>query len=214
MKTSVIITAGGTSSRYGNTNKLLEKINGKFVIEHTVDKFLALDEISQIIICAHVSIIKDLQGIFDNPKITVIEGGFTRQASVYNGLKACDCDYVLIHDGARPMVSTEIIKKAIKNVQTQDALTVAVKCTDTIKQVKDGIIEKTLDRSVLYNTQTPQAFKYNLILNAHNILQGQNFTDDAGMIEKMGNPIHILEGDYSNLKITTQADLAVLKSYL
>lgn len=214
MKISAIITAGGTSSRYGKTNKLLEKINNKFVIQYTIEKFLEVEQIHQIVICANPSILNDLEEIFNHPKIIVIKGGITRQDSVYNGLKICDCDYVIIHDGARPLISSTTITKAIENVQIQKALTVAVKCTDTIKQVKDGVIEATLDRSVLYNTQTPQAFKYDLIKSAHELLKGKNFTDDAGMIEKWGSPVYILEGDYSNIKITTQADLAVLKVYL
>ena len=101
-KFSLIITAGGTSSRYGNTNKLLEKINDKTVIEETVTKFIDFDEIDEIIISANVSIIPILQEMFNNSKIKIIEGGNTRQKSVYNALQVVKNEYVLIHDGARP----------------------------------------------------------------------------------------------------------------
>lgn len=217
MKFSAIITAGGTSSRFGNTNKLLEKVHSKEVIVHTVDSFLAVQEINDIIICANVSIMEILKEIFNGQdKIRIIEGGKTRQESVFNGLKECkDCDYVLIHDGARPMITPEIINKAILIVQDKKALTVATKTTDTIKQVDENLkIIKTIDRNSLWNTQTPQAFEYKLILEAHKKLQGLDFSDDAGMLESLGEDVYILEGDYKNIKITTQSDIELAKAYL
>jgi len=139
-----------------------------------------------------------LESIFKGQeKIRIIEGGKTRQQSVYNALNACEnCDFVLIHDGARPMITSEVIKKAILMVQDKKALTVAAKTIDTIKQVDENLkIIKTIDRSNLYNTQTPQAFEYNLIKEAHQKLEGQNFTDDAGMLEFLGFDVYILQSD-------------------
>lgn len=217
MKFSAIITAGGTSSRYGNSNKLLEKVHSKEVITHTVEAFLNVEEISEIIICANASIIEILGEIFKSQnKIRIIEGGKTRQESVFNGLKECnDCDYVLIHDGARPMITPEVINKAILMVQDKKALTVAAKTIDTIKQVDENLkIIKTIDRSSLWNTQTPQAFEYRIIFDAHEKLQGSDFSDDAGMLESMGQDVYILEGDYKNIKITTQSDIELAKVYL
>lgn len=216
MKIYAIITAGGTSSRFGKTNKLLEKINGKEVIKYTVEKFL-ISEISQIIICANKSIIPILEEFFkDNEKIQIIEGGKTRQESVFNGITAMkDCDYVLIHDGARPIISQEIIQNTIKNVIKNKAVSVMTKTIDTIKEVdEDGKIIKTIDRTKLYNTQTPQAFEYKLIKTVHQKLANQNFTDDAGMVEAYGVDVFAVEGDYKNIKITTQADLTLAKVYL
>ena len=214
MKINAIIPAGGTSSRFGNTNKLLEKINGKEVIRYTVEAFEA-SNVDEIIICANISIMDELKKIFsDSKKVKIIEGGQTRQASVYNGLKASVCDYVLIHDGARPMITTDLINSAIDMVKDKKALTVATKAIDTIKEVVDGKIIRTIDRSKLYNTQTPQAFEYNLIINAHQKLIGQNFTDDAGMLEELGYDVYILNGSYKNIKITTQNDIDIAKVYL
>ena len=157
----------------------------------------------------------ELKKIFaDIKKVKIIEGGQTRQASVYNGLKASVCDYVLIHDGARPMITTDLINSAIDMVKDKKALTVATKTIDTIKEVVDGKIIRTIDRSKLYNTQTPQAFEYNLIMNAHQKLIGQNFTDDAGMLEELGYDVYILNGSYKNIKITTQNDIDIAKIYL
>ena len=213
-KINAIIPAGGRSSRFGNKNKLLEKINGKEVIKYTVDAF-ANSDVDEIIICANISIIEYLQDIFkDYPKVKIIEGGSSRQASVYNGLQYSACDYVLIHDGARPMITTDLINSAIEMVKSKKALTVATKTIDTIKEVVDGKIIRTIDRSKLYNTQTPQAFDYNLIKSAHKKMLGQNFTDDAGMLEELGVDVFILNGSYKNIKITTQNDIDIARVYL
>ena len=214
IKTNAIIPAGGTSSRFGNKNKLLEKVNGKEVIKHTIDAF-EKSNIDEIIICANISIMDTLKNLFvDYPKVIVIEGGASRQESVFNGLQVCECDYVLIHDAARPMISTDLINQTIEMVKDRKAITVATKTIDTIKEVVDGKIIQTIDRSKLYNTQTPQAFEYALIRNAHEKLIGQNFTDDAGMLEKLGFDVYIINGSYKNIKITTQNDIDVAKIYL
>lgn len=213
-KVNAIIPAGGTSSRFGNKNKLLEKIYGKEVIKYTIDAF-ENSNVDEIIICANINIIDELKEIFKNsPKVRIIEGGATRQESVFNGLNASECDYVLIHDGARPMISTDLVNSAVEEVKTKKALTVATKTIDTIKEVIDGKIIRTIDRAKLYNTQTPQAFEYNLIKEAHKKLYGQNFTDDAGMLEELGETVYILNGSYKNIKITTQNDIDIAKIYL
>lgn len=213
-KVNAIIPAGGTSSRFGNKNKLLEKIYDKEVIRYTIEAF-EKSEVDEIIICANINIIEELKEIFKNSqKVKIIEGGATRQESVFNGIKASECDYVLIHDGARPMISTDLINSAIEEVKTKKALTVATKTIDTIKEVIDGKIIRTIDRAKLYNTQTPQAFEYNLIKNAHMKLYGQNYTDDAGMLEELGETVYILNGSYKNIKITTQNDIDIAKIYL
>lgn len=211
MKTTAIITAGGISSRFGTGNKLLEKIYGKEVIKYTIEAFEKAD-VDEIIISANKSIIPELSSMF-NHKIT--EGGSTRQASVYNGLKAAgQCDFVLIHDGARPVITPEIINRTIDLVKEKNAVSVMTKTIDTIKEVQDGKIIKTIDRSKLYNTQTPQGFRYDLIMSAHEKLQGQNFTDDAGMLEALGYDVYIVDGSYKNIKITTRSDVELAKIFL
>ena len=213
-KINAIIQAGGTYERVGTKNKLREKINGIEVIRYTVKAF-ENSNVDEIIICANPTIIDELNRIFkDSPKVRIIEGGSTRQASVYNGLKAGECDYVLIHDGARPMISTDLVNQTIEMVKDKKALTVATKTIDTIKEVVDGKIIRTIDRAKLYNTQTPQAFSYHLIKKAHDKLYGQNFTDDAGMLEELGEDVYILNGSYKNIKITTQNDIDIAKIYL
>ena len=214
MKINAIITAGGTSSRFGNKNKLLEKVYGKEIIKYTIDAF-ETSNVDEIVVCSHVSIMDELKQLFkDYPKVVFTEGGSTRQQSVYNGLKFSNCDYVIIHDGARPMITTDMINHCIEMVKDMKALTVATKTIDTIKEVENGKIIRTIDRSKLYNTQTPQAFEYKIIKNAHDTLKDQNFTDDAGMLEALGETVYILDGSYKNIKITTQFDIETAKIFL
>lgn len=214
MKVNAIITAGGTSSRFGNKNKLLEKVYEKEIIRYTIDAF-ENSNVDEIIICSHISILNELKEIFkDYKKVRFTEGGATRQQSVYNGLNAGLCDYVIIHDGARPMISMDIINNCIEMVKDMRALTVATKTIDTIKEVENGKIVKTIDRAKLYNTQTPQAFEYDLIKSAHEKLKDKNFTDDAGMLEELGETVYILDGTYKNIKITTQIDIETAKIFL
>lgn len=214
-KFSLIITAGGTSSRYGNTNKLLEKINDKTVIEETVTKFIDFDEINEIIISANISIIPTLQEMFNNSKIKIIEGGNTRQKSVYNALQVVKNEYVLIHDGARPLIRKDTIAYVLEAVVDKNAVTVMTKTTDTIKEVDtDGRIIRTIDRSKLYNTQTPQAFRTDIIKQAHEKLKDGNFTDDCSMLEELGIPVYIVNGSYTNIKITIKSDLDFAKLYI
>ncbi len=214
-KFSVIIPAGGTSSRYGNTNKLLEKIKDKTVIEETVSKFVDFDEITEIIIPANASITDELKELLTNPKINIIEGGNTRQKSVYNALQVVKNAYVLIHDGARPLIRKDTIDYVLKAVLDKQAVSVMTKTTDTIKEVdKEGRIIRTIDRSKLYNTQTPQAFKTSIIKEAHDKLRDGNFTDDSSMLEYLGVPVYIVNGSYTNIKITIKSDLDFARLYI
>lgn len=214
-KFSLIITAGGTSSRYGNTNKLLEKINDKTVIEETVSKFVDFDEIDEIIISANNSIIEILSELLKSPKIKIIEGGSTRQKSVYNALQVLKNEYVLIHDGARPLIRKDTIAYVLEAVLDKDAVTVMTKTTDTIKEVDStGRIIRTIDRAKLYNTQTPQAFKTSIIKEAHEKLKDGNYTDDCSMLEALDIPVYIVNGSYTNIKITIKSDLDFAKLYV
>lgn len=213
MKISVIITAGGSSSRYGNKNKLLEIIKGKTILEHTVQVFLNRDDVDEIIIPAHKDLIPDLK--FKSDKIKIIEGGKVRQESVYFGLLACSKpDYVMIHDGARPLIKDKDIDLCLRKAIETGASIVASKVVDTMKTVDEtGKITSTVPRDNMYAVQTPQIFKYDLILNAHEKLKGQSFTDDALLLEQLNIPVYVTEGDRTNIKITHKEDLDLIKTY-
>ncbi len=212
---SVVITAGGTSSRFKGENKLLCKIEGKTVIEICVQKFLNIDIIDEIIICANLSIIDELKQLFASfSTVKIIEGGKSRQESVFNGLLECSSpEYVIIHDGARPFISEKTILDCLDNAKKSGASIVAVKTIDTIKIVdENGFIVSTPNRNTLWNAQTPQIFKYDLILGLHEKYKDRDFTDDSLLFEEAGIPVVITVGEYSNFKITTIQDMEKIKN--
>lgn len=217
MITKAIIPAGGSSSRYKGNNKLLEILNDKPVIMRSIEAIKAIKDIQEIIIPSSeelIPILTELTNSMDNIKI--VKGGKCRQESVYNALKECgECDFVVIHDGARPLINPEIIKRCLSVAHFKKAAIVAVKAIDTIKKVdQDNKIIETPDRTYLWNVQTPQIFDYNLIFDAHKKLEGKNFSDDAGMLESLGEDVYVVEGEYTNFKITTKTDLTLAQLYL
>ena len=163
-------------------------------------------------------------GFYKVKKIVV--GGDARYNSVFNGLLAAEgSDYVLIHDGARPLVDAALISRCIETVQKEKACVAAVPVKDTIKEIStDGTVEQTIDRSKLYAIQTPQCFDYPLILNAYSRLFRQaavgqmgldGITDDASVAELMTEqPVKLVQGDYRNLKVTTPEDIVVAEALL
>ena len=206
----VIITAGGSSTRFQGKNKLLYEINHKPVILYSADLFSSLDFVREIVISSNKSIIPQLKELFaDYKKIKITEGGNTRQQSVFNGLKACDNpDYVIIHDGARPFVTKEIVINCLEKAKKTNAAIAAVRSIDTVKVVDEtGKITDTPLRNTFWNAQTPQIFKYDLIYSLHKKYQGENYTDDARLFEKEGLPVFVVESEYSNYKITTLNDV-------
>ena len=212
---SLIITAGGTSSRYGNKNKLVEIIKGRTVIEHTINAFLAFENITEIVIPTNKAIRAEFEHLLTDNRIKLVDGGETRQKSVCNALEFVTNKYVIIHDGARPLVKEGLISLVMDSVIEHSAVSVMTKTTDTIKEVDDtGKIIQTIDRSRLYNTQTPQAFETKIIKTAHRELKDNNFTDDSSMLEKLGIPVYIVIGSYTNIKITTKSDLDFAKLYI
>lgn len=220
-KIALLITAGGSSVRFGR-NKLLEKVCGKPIILHTIEAFTDI-KVSEIVITVSSELKIALeQMILENKllqklNIKLVLGGETRQASVFNGLRALNKDtgFVIIHDGARPLIKKETIEKCIEKAKQTQAAIVAVKAIDTVKVVTaDGLIISTPNRETLRYVQTPQIFDYNLILNAHKKLTGENFSDDAGLLEHLGIPVYITEGEYTNIKVTTRSDIQILENYL
>jgi len=150
----------------------------------------------------------------------IVAGGAERQHSVMNGLKAAarvgDDDVVLIHDGVRPFVSERILARAVEVARVHDGALVAVPVKDTIKVVMDGIVRATPAREELWQAQTPQAFRYSVIMAAHEIAAAERYlgTDDAALVEWMGKEVHIVMGDYRNIKITTPEDLVLAEAFL
>lgn len=213
MKTALIITAGGSSRRYGK-NKLIEKVLGKEVILHTLEAFSGF-EFSQIVITSSEELKKYLEPVLPM-SVKLVLGGKTRQESVFNGLKAlAPCDFVAIHDGARPLADKETIKNCLEKAYETKAAIVAVRAVDTIKIAdENGLIIETPDRKRLWSVQTPQVFEYKLILDAHKKLEGGDFSDDAGLLEFLGEKVYVSEGKYTNIKITTPSDIKLMNEFL
>jgi 2-C-methyl-D-erythritol 4-phosphate cytidylyltransferase len=218
-----IILAGGYSKRMKlNVPKQMLKIDGKPLIAHTLDVFQGCRAINSIILVAHKRLISQCSDLIKKGGYKKVEqivaGGKTRQQSVFNALKKVkDCDYVLIHDGVRPFVSRKVILELLKAVKRSGAVTCAVGAIDTIADAKAGFIHTTLTRGNLWHIQTPQAFSFNLILNAHLRARAKkilNAGDDTQLALKFGNKVEIVKGSYQNLKITTPFDLCLAKLIL
>ena len=178
--------------------------------------------VDSIIIVAHSQKLDDIKKLvkkFRFKKVAdVIAGGETRSDSVSRGLKALDKDteIVLIHDGARPLVTTKTIDEAINCCHNEQAVVTAVPVKPTIKRVdsKKLIVKETLNREDLWEVQTPQVFKKDILLRAHEEGRGTNPTDDAALVEQLGVKVKILMGDYKNIKVTTKEDLIVAEAFL
>ena len=216
MITAVIVAAGmGTRMNLGY-NKQFLKILNKEVIAYTIEAFENTKEVDNIVLVSskdEINLFKDIISKYDFKKvIKIVEGGSSRQESVYNGLLQCEkCDIVLIHDGARPFIRENIIKESIKEVKVKNSVAVGVKVKDTVIKVCKMEYTSTLNREELYCVQTPQVFKYELILKAHeNALEkGYIGTDDTSLIEFLGEKVYIVNGDYFNIKITTKEDIYI-----
>lgn len=209
----VIIAAGGRGERFKDPKgKQLALLDGKPVLSYSVSAFR--DIASQIIIVVDENILINAKKIFSQDK--VVAGGKERSESVKNGLKevSSKSEIILVHDGARPLVTRDIIKSVIDKTEKEGAAVPAVLVKDTIKLAdKNDFVDKTLDRSFIWAVQTPQGFRADIIRNAYNQdIKGS--TDDAFLVEKMGGKIKIVEGRYSNIKITTPEDLVLAKEIL
>lgn len=194
------------------------------ILVHCLQSFASHPAVDEIIIVAPAEQLDfcrwDIVHAYSIDKVSaVVRGGAQRQDSVRNGLRACQCsadDIILIHDGVRPLVDPQTIDRVIAGVLEHDACIAAVPAKDTLKVVRDGLIESTPERSSMWAAQTPQGFRCNLIVNAHEqaLAHGFSATDDASVLEWYGHTVAITEGSYTNLKITTPEDLVLAQVLL
>lgn len=221
---SAIIPAAGQGTRMKTTvNKQYLSLKGKTILSYTLDVFEKcplVDEIVVVINANEVEVFrKKVLHRGHYKKIRVVFGGKTRQESVYNGLMALNpkCDLVMIHDGARPLVGESLLIKCIYETLKYNATIVAVPAKNTIKVVNsEGIVQSTPDRKKLFEVQTPQTFKLPLILEAHKKAAEDGFlgTDDASLLERLGEKVKIIRGHYNNIKITTPEDLMIASAMI
>lgn len=212
---SAIVLAAGSGRRLKlSVSKPLVKICGKPAIIYSLELFNRHPDIDEIIVVASAqnkaAIARAIRKCsFKKIKVLCL-GGKRRQDSVFNGLKAVSkkSDWVLIHDSARPFVGKKLISEVITAAKKTGAAILGVPVKATIKSVKKGsLVDKTVDRSNLWEIQTPQVFKKELIFEAYHRFHKANFTDDASLVEKLGKHIKIVMGSYENIKITTKEDL-------
>lgn len=220
-KITAIILAAGNSSRYGqNKNKNLEQINNKTILEYSLAEFNKNNNISDIIITCKKSELDDINKIIYKSRslkpIKTVIGGSTRQESVYNSINSTNSDIVIIHDGARPMIKQNYINSSIDEMNNFKGVTIGVKSKDTIKIAdQSGIIKSTTNRNNTWIIQTPQTFDRLTLLKAHEAFKNDDtITDDCMVLEKFGEPVKIIPGDYTNIKLTTYDDLSIVNGFL
>lgn len=211
MKYSAIIVAAGKGTRTNlEYNKVFYPMNDTTVIQHTVQPFIDDADCEAIIMVISKHEEAMFQQHLQHHKIQYVKGGNTRQESSYNGLQVVTSEYVMIHDGARPFIQIEQLNALKQALLQDDAALLMVPVIDTIKEVKDGYVIHTPNRNNYQCAQTPQAFKTELIKACHEQarLSTNMASDDAMLIETYAKtPIKVVEGSYTNIKVTTPKDL-------
>ena len=219
MKITAIIPAAGDGERFGE-KKQLKLLNGRPLIFHTIQPFVKSELINEIIVVVPKDNVnqlsRDFKSSITSKKIEVVEGGETRQQSVYNGLRISDEESKLIcvHDGVRPFLTLALIEKVIKASMEHDGAILAVPSTDTIKKVMGDQILETLPRETIWRAQTPQVFSKPALKEAIQIAVDEKLegTDEASILEKIGYQIGFVESSSLNIKITTKEDWIFAKA--
>ncbi len=198
-------------------DKIMTTICGLPTILHSVNAFLRTGIFETMTVVANTHNISKLEHLMSSPeyhRVQVILGGIRRQDSVKNALATIDAiDYVVIHDGARPCVSSDLIGRAVKATQNSDAAIPVLPVTDTIKIVREFKVVSNVDRSNLFSTQTPQVFKYSSIAKFHKIFT-DDVTDDSSLVEISGGDVSTFAGDPENIKITNPIDIEIAETIL
>lgn len=219
---TALIAAAGSSTRYGGENKLLQPLDGIPVLARTLLAIDSAQSIDEIIIAAREDELlayAELCRTFGiRKRVKVVPGGKTRTESVLRAALEAppETELLAVQDGARPLVTPELIDEVVSAAQRYHAAAPAVPVTDTIKVARDGIVESTPDRSTLFAVQTPQVFDAELLKAAlQDALRADAaLTDDCSAVERFGKEVHLTAGDRENIKITTPIDLSIAESIL
>lgn len=215
-----VIVAAGSASRMGGIDKVMAKLRGEPMILRTVRSFQNCDAISEIVVVTREDLILPITGLCKGlSKVTaVVAGGKSRQESVHLGLNALSdkVKLVAVHDGARPLITWQVIDRTVRAANTYGAAAPAVPVKDTIKIVQGGVVKETPDRAALFAVQTPQVFDFDLLRGALKKAEqdGAKLTDDCSAVERMGMSVKIVEGDERNIKVTTPVDLKIAEMLL
>ena len=209
MKYQAIVLAAGNSSRSNlNYNKNLYKIDNQPIIHYSTMNFLNDKDCSKVIIVCKENELSTISSIFNNEnKIVFALGGNTRQESVKNGLSLVDEKYVLVHDGARPHFSNDLLEKLKEKVVEHNSVIPVISINDTIKVIKDNKVVKTLNRDEIKRVQTPQAFDTYILKKAHDLASNNMYSDDSAMLEEILQiSTYVVDGEVKNIKYTNPED--------
>ena len=217
LSVGIIIVCAGRGRRLQNQAKAFLRVAGKPVLYYSLKAFLAREEVREIVLVLRKEHFGQAQAVARTLKaprtrIVCVEGGKERQDSVYHGLKALDpqLEYVLVHDGARPFVSQEVIGRVVGALEKYPAVVCGLRARDTLKTVnpRDEVVA-TVDRKNFVAVQTPQGFRRNILMKAYRDYTGGVFFDDAQVVESCGTRVRVVEGDIRNFKITYPDDVAL-----
>lgn len=221
---SAIIVAAGSSRRMQGQDKLWMPLAGRLTLARAIDVFDASPLIDRIVLVLNAERASDAEQLCRQEgwqKIaSIVAGGQRRQDSVRLGLDALarihpQCQWVMIHDGARPLVTSTMLEEGLQVAMQHQAAVAAVPVKDTIKHIEDGFVTATIDRSRHVAIQTPQIFSFPLIHSAHHTPEArEDMTDDAALLERLGHRVAIFPGSYSNIKITTLEDVQIAEAFL
>jgi 2-C-methyl-D-erythritol 4-phosphate cytidylyltransferase len=202
----------------GGLDKVFAPLGGKLVLAHVLNAFETCNSVAQIVVVVSKENLERCRKLIAeeglSKSIEVCAGGRRRQDSVAAGLSQLkNCQWVVIHDGARPLVTRDLIERGLKAAQETGAAVAAIPVTDTIKVAGgDRIVHQTPPRQNLWAVQTPQVFRYNLISEAYHKAEGE-VTDDASLVEQLGHKVKLYMGAYDNIKITTPDDLLIAEAW-
>ncbi len=219
---SVVIVAAGQSMRMQGTDKIFTMLDGRPVIAHTISVFQFCAMVREIVVVTRDDLLQPITDLcrtmgYDKVR-AVVPGGATRVHSVMNGLSSVGKKdgLVAIHDGARPLISAEVIEETIRQASKTHAAAPAVAVKDTIKVAENRVVKETQDRSTLYAVQTPQIFDFDLLRGALQkaLQEGTGITDDCSAVEALGMHVFLTEGSEENIKITTPMDLILAEAIL
>ena len=217
-RNSAVVVAAGKSTRMLGTDKIFLNLGGLPLVCHSIEAFEKcgmFDEIIVVVSDDNIDMASDIFLRMNYKNVRIIGGGNRRQDSVKKGLSAiATCEYVAIHDGARPFLTNRLLRNGLEAVKKTGAAVPVVKIHDTVKNISNhGTIGSTLNRDCLRLVQTPQFFGYDLIMRAHEeIIEDSN--DDSFMVEKLGSEVAFFEGDHRNIKVTIQNDVSLMESIM
>lgn len=218
-RVGAVIAAGGSSRRMDGIDKIFAAVAGQPVLWHVLQVFQACGAVGQVVVVlSEASVERGLRLVKEGgfSKVTAVcAGGHRRQDSVAEGLKRLDrCGWVLIHDGARPCLTADLIERGLEEARQTGAAIAAVPLKETIKVVDaEGRIESTPRRESLWAAQTPQVFRFDLLAEAYRKTT-QEVTDDASLVEASGHKVRVYMGLYDNIKVTTPEDIALAETIL